>query len=215
MEANLDRNEIINKQSSDELFGDNLLQAEYSINNELRAKSRNAFENFHESTVLNRPMTPVHLRQSIMLQTRPFDTNEIGELKNNRQAINNFKSDLNNIKKSTNILVINSEDMSGEENYTKQSQLQTASLPPPGNAGFVSRPKIQRTPDPSVAMKTTKYDSINTINSSIQSASSSQQSTGHSFLPKYSITEPRPSSATNTAKSTCKSPTQSNASTLK
>jgi hypothetical protein len=207
MEANLDRSEIITKQSIEELTGDTLLQAEYSINNENKSRTRSALENVNESSVLNRPMTPVHLRQSMMLQTKPFDLNEMNELninennawlnKNNR-AKPNFKSDHNGFKRSTNILVINSDDMSADD-----------FRPPPGpssqNAGFASRPRIQRTPDTNMATKT-KYDSINT-NLSIQTVASS------TFTPKYSITEPRPSSA-NSIKST-KSPSQSNASTLK
>ena len=207
MEANLDRSELITKQSADELVGESLLQSEYSINNEYKSKSRHGIEHLNDSSVLNRPMTPVHLRQSMLFQTKPFNTNELYELnRNNHSQIIDKKTNIrvgndqmnnnnNSNKKSTNILVINSDDMTGED-YSKPP-------PPPPNAGFVSRPKIQRTPDQSMTIKT-KYDSLNT-NSSIQSTASS------TFTPKYSITEPRPSSA-NSAKST-KSPSQSNQST--
>ena len=79
MEANLDRSEIVTKQSGDELTGEQLLQAEYSINNEQKMKSRSGFR-MNESIVLDRPMTPSHLRQSVMLQTKPFNPSDIGGL---------------------------------------------------------------------------------------------------------------------------------------
>ena len=128
MEANLDRSELITKQSSDELVGESLLQSEYSINNEYKSKSRHGIEHLNDSSVLNRPMTPVHLRQSMLFQTKPFNTNELYELnRNNHSQIIDKKTNIrvgndqmnnnnnNSNKKSTNILVINSDDMTGED----------------------------------------------------------------------------------------------------
>ena len=95
MEANLDRGEIITKQSSDELLGDTLLQAEYSISNEQKLKSRSGFKIMNESIVLDRPITPSHLRQSVMLQTKPFNPSDISHLDINQTGL--FKN-----SKSTN-----------------------------------------------------------------------------------------------------------------
>lgn len=182
MEANLDRNEIFIKQSAEELIGESLLTAEYSLNNnETKSKSRRGIENLNESTVLNRPITPLNLRQSVLLQTKPFNTNEI---------FNDNK---------TNILTIESNDLSVDDNYLKiindtKNKYQTT-VTESTDIGFAARPRIQRTPDTS---NTNQKRAI--INTSIQSSSS--------ITPKYSITEPRPSSANSTkSKSTSSSGT--------
>lgn len=247
MEANLDRSELITKQSADEMVGDTLLQAEYSISNEQKLKSRSGLRNMNESIVLDRPMTPSHLRQSVMLQTKPFNPSDISNLDINQSSLfKNSKSTNNRMQafdkknsfklstqsasnqfgeamgKSTNILVINS--TTHEEYEQEQEQpyvhVQAKATTPtsvfneagnPGS-GFASRPKIQRTPDQSMMMsqqRNSLKDSINaaSIHASIQSASSTN------FGPKFSVAEPRPSTA-NSIKSS-KSPAQSNASTLK
>lgn len=225
MEANLDRSEIVTRQQTDELIGEYLLQAEYSINNEQKLKSRHGFRNLNESIVLDRPITPSYHRQSIMLQTKPFNTNDIGnsethqsnawknkmnlsqvfDRKNSLKLItprNDFEA---NSAKSTNILVINSQD-DGQDEEQKPPQVPSKIFSiNDATHTFASRPKIQRTPDQSMTVKKTN-DSLNS-NESIKSASSS------TFGPKFSIKEPRPSTA-NSIKST-KSPNQSNASTLK
>ena len=224
MEANLDRGEIVTKQLTNELIGETLLQAEYSISNEQKMKSRNGFRNVHESTVLDRPVTPAHLRQSVMLQTKPFNPTDFMQqpernttprdklmgsvnrknsfkLSTSRNELENFNS-----KKSTNILVINSQDETQEDNYLKPPQTTKVFSNNDPTSGFASRPKIQRTPDQSINIKKSTNDSINpaSIHSSIQSASSTN------FEPKYSIAEPRPSSAK--SMKSMKSPSQSSAS---
>ncbi len=220
MEANLDRSEIVTKQLNNELMGESLLQGAYSINNEQKLKSRSGLRNLNESVVLDRPMTPSYLRQSHMLQTKPFTLNEINNSnmwkKNINRSIdkrNSFKLSIpggdnfesNEAKASTNILVINSQDdMTEDESYQSASEQAKTFRQNEPNTGFASRPKIQRTPDQSMSLKK-NYDSVNTA--SIQSASSVN------LAPKFSINEPRPSSA-NSAKSS-KSPAQSTASTLK
>ena len=99
MEANLDRGEIITKQSSDELLGDTLLQAEYSISNEQKLKSRSGFKIMNESIVLDRPITPSHLRQSVMLQTKPFNPSDISHLDINQTGLfKNSKSTNNRLQ---------------------------------------------------------------------------------------------------------------------
>ena len=244
MEANLDRGEIITKQSSDELLGDTLLQAEYSISNEQKLKSRSGFKIMNESIVLDRPITPSHLRQSVMLQTKPFNPSDISHLDINQTGLFKYSKSTNNRlqgfdkknsfklstqsnshfgempgSKSTNILVINSTQEEFEDNAYVHTQPKAATptsvFTEAGNpnSGFASRPKIQRTPDQSMIITQQKNilkDSINAaaIHASIQSASSS------SFGPKFSVAEPRPSTA-NSIKSSTKSPVQSNASTLK
>lgn len=225
MEANLDRSELIAKQSADELMGEALLQAEYSINNEQKNKSRSGFRNLNESIVLDRPMTPAHLRQSVMLQTKPFEPSDFNRLelnqsttlksKTNRSQIidrkNSFKLstsrnelETNNTKKSANILVINSNDMQESDIYSKPPPSNSTKIFSPNDptAGFASRPKIQRTPEQSLAMKQN--------DKSINASASIQSNSSLNFTPKYSITEPRPSSVSSSKSS--KSPSQSNAS---
>lgn len=225
MEANLDRGEIVTKQLADELIGETLLQAEYSISNEQKMRTRSGFRNVHESTVLDRPVTPAHLRQSVMHQTKPFNPSDFNSLERNitprdklvRSVIdrkNSFKlgtsrndfENLNNAKKSTNILVINSQEETQDDNYLKPPQTTKVFSNNDPTVGFASRPKIQRTPDQSINMKKSTIDSIipTSTHSSVQSASSTN------FELKYSIAEPRPSSAK--SMKSMKSPSQSNAS---
>ncbi len=228
MEANLDRSEIVTKQLNNELIGENLLQGEYSINNEQKLKPKSGLRNLNESVVLDRPMTPSYLRQSHLLQTKPFSLNELNNfIPNTSTNSNMWKKNVNkNIDKrnslklgipgtenlesneaktSTNILVINSQDdLTEEDNYQNPSSQTKPFKKNDPTTGFSSRPKIQRTPDQSINLKK-NYDSINTA--SFQSGSSVN------LAPKFSINEPRPSSA-NSFK-TPKSPIESTASTLK
>lgn len=167
MEANLDRNELTLKQSTDELIGESLLVNEYSTTNEQKSKSKLGL---NESIILNRPITPFNLRQSVLLHTKPFSTSDL------------FAD------KKADILVIESNDMSVDDNYLKvinNANNKNDNLNKSDVVGFSTRPKIQRTPEPTVSNTVRKVS----INTSIQSSSNSITA------PKYSITEPRPSSA--------------------
>ena len=174
MEANLDRNEILLKQTADELIGESLLTTEYSSTSENKSKSRMG-NDLNESTVLHRPITPINLRQSVLMQTKPFTPNELF-------------NEINNKEKKSDILVIESNDLSVDSNYLKLvNNTATNYAPESTNVGFAARPRIQRTPQqtPEPSITNSKKPTINT---SIQSSSSIQ-------TPKYSITEPRPSSS--------------------
>lgn len=188
MEAMLDRNEIFMKQTADELIGESLLTTEYSSGSEIKSKSRTDLLN--ETTVLHRPITPVNLRQSILLQTKPFTPNEF------------FLND----KKNSDILVIESNDLTSvDDNYMKsvnnaaiKYNMNTV-LPESTNVGFATRPRIQRTPQQTPEHKKL----LPTINTSIQSTSSIQ-------APKYSVAEPRASSSSvNHSKNSSKSSSSS------
>jgi hypothetical protein len=183
MEANLDRNEILLKQAADELVGESLLTTEYSSANENKSKSRMGNDPLNESIVLHRPITPINLRQSILLQTKPFTPNELFNQNNNN---NN-----NNKEKKSDILVIESNDLSVDENYLKlvnnTATKYSNNVPESTSVGFAARPRIQRTPQQTPEPSVTNYKKP-TLNTSIQSSSSIQ-------APKYSITEPRPSSS--------------------
>jgi hypothetical protein len=221
MEFELDSGEAVIKQSADDLFGESLLVSEYSINNnnsnELLLKNRpkqSETEFLKESSVLNRPITPSHLRQSQHFTNKqPLNHKDsliISEnIKNNPkrsvsngslntkdtkaqvQAIDSGKKSLSAGSRKNgkaDILVIESKEVddfraSPDQNYTngvKNSTNDSLTL------GFSTKQKIPRTPDNySYARKNSiTNNSMNPVNSS--------------FTPKYSITEPRPSSANST-----------------
>lgn len=72
MEADLDRTEVL-KPSVNELFGENLLIAEYSQN---KAKNGHKSEMGRQSIVLNRPTTPHQLRQSMFSHQVPINLDD-------------------------------------------------------------------------------------------------------------------------------------------
>lgn len=176
MDICLDRNELILKQS-DDLCGEKLLSSEYAYKNE-RAKSK---LDLTESIILNRPITPLNLKQSILLQTNPFNPSDLF----NEQDLNEANSNNNN--KKANILVIDSNDISDDyDSYTRvlnnaTNKMQSNNFSSSEEVAFATRPKLIRTPDPSQIQKRAN------MSTSIQASSS--------IAPKYSISEPRPSSA--------------------
>lgn len=99
----------------------------------------------------------------------------------------------NDNSKKANVLVIESTDINVEDSLisnqngpvVNQNPQNKLFLPNESVSGFVSKPKIQRTPDQSISAP---RHSASVVNASINSTASS-------FAPKYSISEPRPSSA--------------------
>lgn len=244
MEIELDSGEFIMKQS-EELVGEQLLLNKYSLNNNKTniEPSRKSImdDTFNENStsVLKRPITPLHLRNSQLIQSKQFtetvkpdkpmntsklassqsivthnqkttsttsSTSKFSSINKENRTYNTerksiSKNSLTNIskldeplfgKKETNVLVIESNDVDeillADEppNVNKHSSVNKYSsklfAANDSVEVFANRPKIQRTPDQS--------GSINKKKSTLASNMS-----GSSFLPKYSIAEPRPSSS--------------------
>lgn len=220
MERELDAGENIFKQT-DEIIGENLLIKFYSILNQgnepgasRESKQRLENEFMNESTLLNRPITPLNLKQTQLGQSKNFEKSDLKPPKSSQSTRSSgpvkkdsIKSSLSfnraqssdrlgkpsvaDAKTKANFLSINSNDIRTVDSYEPiYSNVKDS------NEAFLNKPKIQRTPDQSMAMKQKSY-----ITSSIQSNSS--------YAPKYSINEPRPSSASST-----KSKNSPNSSTL-
>ena len=77
MEADLDRTELL-KPAQNELFGENLLNGEYSVDVAKLHKRRSGSDFLSDSVVLSRPTTPHHLRQSTHLPNRNLNGNGNG-----------------------------------------------------------------------------------------------------------------------------------------
>ncbi|CAF0879503.1 unnamed protein product [Brachionus calyciflorus] len=207
MERELDVGETIFKQT-EEIIGENLLLKYYSIINQGNepslsremTKQKHEDEFLSESTLLNRPITPLNIKNNQLLQSKNFEkTSDFKPPKNNQ--INKSLAKKENIKSSLsfnraqstdrqqvknsivesktkhNFLSINSNDIRTVDSYEP-----LYSNAKDSSEAFSNKPKIQRTPDQSMALRQKSY-----IASSVQSNSS--------YVPKYSISEPRPSSA--------------------
>jgi hypothetical protein len=228
MEFELDSGEAMIKQSPDDLLGESLLVSEYSINNNNNNNNNEQLKNrpkqsetefLKESSVLSRPITPSHLRQSQHFTNKP-PTNHKDSLiitenvrNNPKRSVSNGNLNNKDTKAQTqaidsgkktpykqslsagsrkegkaDILVIESKEVddflaASNQNYSNGGKTSTNdSL----TLGFSAKQKIPRTPDNySYARKNSiTNNSMNPVNSS--------------FTPKYSITEPRPSSANST-----------------
>ncbi|RNA21811.1 lisH domain-containing ARMC9 isoform X2 [Brachionus plicatilis] len=201
MERELDAGETFMKQT-DEISGENLLLKFYSFINQgnepivSREGSKSKLQNelINESTLLNKPTTPLSVRNSQVIQSKNFEksqskNNSLSQslapakkdnLKaslsfNKTQSREKFGKKLTDSKNKSNFPSINSNDIRSIDSYEPvYTNVQDS------NDAFRNKPKIQRTPDHSVRQKSV-------IASSIQSNSS--------YVPKYSVSEPRPSSA--------------------
>lgn len=217
MERELDAGETIFKQS-DEISGENLLTNLYSfinrgnepmINRE-DSKSKLTNEILNESTLLNKPTTPLSLRNSQVIQSKNFERSQT-KINSLSQSLNpgkkeNLKANLSfNRTKNGDAVGKKVVDSKGKSNFPSITSNDIRSIDSyepvytntqDSNEAFRNKPKIQRTPNQSISIR---QKSI--VASSVQSNSS--------YVPKYSISEPRPSSA-----SSNKSKNSLNSSTL-
>lgn len=203
MERELDAGETVFKQT-DETSGENLLKNFYSFNNQgnepilYRENSKNKLNNdiLNESTLLNKPTTPLSLRNSQVIQSKNFEKSQ-SKMNSLSQSLNpskkeNLKTNLSfnrtkngekvgkklaESKNKSNFPSITSNDIRSIDSYEPVNTKTQDS-----NEAFRNKPKIQRTPDQSISIR---QKSI--LASSMQS--------NMSYVPKYSVSEPRPSSA--------------------
>lgn len=98
-----------------------------------------------------------------------------------------YNNDNGNENGKANVLIIESRDYSVDDSFTNPMTSNKIFATNDSLNGFANRTKIQRTPEQSIAFQRQKSYTNTSVNAS-----------SNSYLPKYSLNEPRPSSANST-----------------